>query len=68
VYWEVGSGVGVAELAFNKTRELVTQGLNKELKETNVKTLVSSVALCLSEIWTMKQEIVVKLKAFEIRA
>jgi hypothetical protein len=42
---EVKSRFGMAELAFNKTRELVITGLKKELKKRMVKALVRLVAL-----------------------
>src|SRR5580692_786931 len=48
------------------TRELVTIGLKTELKKRLVKTLIWPVALHGCETWTMKQQIVEKLNAFEM--
>ena len=63
---EVKARIGMAKVAFNKTRELVTKGLKTELKKRLVKTLVWPVALYGCETWTMKQQIMDKLKAFEM--
>src|SRR5580698_1937762 len=63
---EVKARIGMAKAAFNKTRELVTKGLIIELKKMLVKTLIWPVALYGCETWTMKQQIVDKLNAFEM--
>src|SRR5580692_4951510 len=63
---EVKARIGMAKVAFNKTRELVTKSLKTELKKRLVKTLIWSVALYGCEMWTMKQQIVDKLNAFEM--
>jgi hypothetical protein len=63
---EVKARIGMAKVAFNKTRELVTKGLKTELKKRLVKTLIWPVALYGCETWTMKQQIVDKLNAFEM--
>src|SRR5580692_9861768 len=42
------------------------KGLKTELKKTLVKTLIWPVALYCCETWTMKQQIVDKLNAFEM--
>ena len=63
---DVKTRIGMAKVAFNKTRELVTKGLNNGLKERLVHTLVWSVALYGCETWTMKKEVVDKLRAFEM--
>jgi hypothetical protein len=54
------------KVAVNESRELVTTSLTKELKKRMIKTLVWPVALHGYETWTMKQEIMYKLKAFEM--
>jgi hypothetical protein len=63
---EVKARIGMAKVAFNKTRELVTKGLKTELKKRLVKTLIWPVALYGCETWTMKQQIMDKLNAFEM--
>ena len=56
----------MVKVAFNKRRELVRKGLKTELKKRLVKTLIWPVALYGCETWTMKQQIVDKLNAFEM--
>jgi hypothetical protein len=48
----------MAKVSFDKSKELLTKGLKKDLKKRMVKTLVWPVALYGCETWTMKKEIV----------
>src|SRR5580692_8781801 len=48
---EVKARIGMAKVAFNKTRERVTKGLKTELKKRLVQTLMWPVALYGCETW-----------------
>jgi hypothetical protein len=63
---EVKARIAMAKVSFNKSKELLTKGLKKDLKKRMVKTLVWPVALYGCETWTMKKEVVDKLNAFEM--
>jgi len=63
---EVKARIGMAKEAFNKTKGLMTNSLNKVLKKRMVKTLVWPVALYGYETWTMKKEVIDRLNAFEM--
>jgi hypothetical protein len=54
----------LAKASFNKSKELLTKGLKKDLNKRKVKTLVWPMALYGRETWPMKKEIVDKLNAF----
>jgi len=62
---DVKARIAMAKVSFNKSKELLTQGLKKDLKRM-VKTLVWPMALYGCETWTMKKEVVDKLNAFEM--
>jgi hypothetical protein len=64
---EVKARIAMAKVAFNESKELLTRGLKKDLKKRMVKKrMACPVALYGCETWTMKQELVDKLKAFEM--
>jgi hypothetical protein len=52
-------------VSVNKSTELLTKCLKKDLKNRMVKTLLCPVALYGCETWKMKKETVDKLNAFE---
>jgi hypothetical protein len=56
----------MAKVSFNKSKELLTKGLKKDLKKRMIKTLVWPVALYGCETWTVKKDVVDKLNAFEM--
>ena len=52
---EIKSRIAIAKNAFNKSRELLSKRLSKELKKKVIKTIVWSVALHRSETWTIRK-------------
>ena len=52
--------------AFNKRRELMTGGMDREVKKRLVKALVWPVALYGCETWTLRKMEIDRLKAFEM--
>src|SRR5688572_33130650 len=58
--------IAMGKDAFYKRGELLRGGLNRKLKKRMVKALVWSVVLYGSETWTMRQEDIKRLEAFEM--
>src|SRR5688572_33001859 len=58
--------IAMGKDAFYKRVELLRGGLSRKLKKRMVKTLVWSVVLYGSETWTMRQEDIKRLEAFEM--
>ena len=52
--------------SFNKRKILLIKNFNRELKKRIVKTTVWSVKLHACETWTLKQNNIKKLEAFEM--
>ena len=52
--------------AFNKRKELMTGGMDREVKKRLVKALILPVALYGCETWTMRKMEIDKLRAFEM--
>src|ERR1043165_9450291 len=63
---EIKRRIALGKDAFYKRGELLTGSLNMKLKKRMVKTLVWSVVLYGSETWTMRQEDIKRLEAFEM--
>jgi hypothetical protein len=63
---EIKRRIAMGKDAFNKRWELLRGKLNMNLKKRMVKTLVCSVVLYGSEIWTMRKDGIRRLKAFEM--
>ena len=63
---EVKRRIAMGKDAFYKRGELLRGGLNRKLKKRMVKALVWSVVLYGSETWTMRQEDIKRLEAFEM--
>ena len=60
--------IGMAKDAFNKRRELMTKSFSVDVKKRLIKSLVWPVAMYASETWTMRNEEVDRIDAFEMWA
>jgi|SRR6218665_1563672 len=63
---EIKTRIGVAKNAFNQRKELLSKGLNKDIKKRIIKAIVWSVALYAAETWTYRKEDIRRLEAFEL--
>ena len=63
---EIRRRIALGKQAFNKRRELMRRSFNQELKKRMVKCLVWSVVLYGAETWTIRQEDLKRLQAFEM--
>ena len=63
---EIKTRIGMAKAAFIKRQELLSKSLCTALRKRMVKSLVWSVALYASETWTLRQEDIKRLQAFEM--
>ena len=63
---EIQRRIVLGKDAFEKRKELLRRGINKELKKKMIKTLVWSVMLYGSETWTMRMEDIKRIEAFEM--
>ena len=63
---DVKSRIALAKDAFNKRKELLTKGLSKKLKKRMVKILIWPVVLYGCETWTLLEEEIDRLQAFEM--
>src|SRR6476469_9097243 len=63
---DVKTRIGIAKDAFNKRKDLLTRSIRVDLKKRLVKTLVWPVVLYGCETWTMAQEEITRLNAFEM--
>ena len=63
---EIKRRIALGKDAFYKRGELLRGSLSMKLKKRMVKTLVWSVVLYGSETWTMRQEDIKRLEAFEM--
>ena len=60
------SRIALAKDAFNKRKELLTEGLGKKLKKRMVKMLIWPVVLYGCETWTLLEEEIDRLQALEM--
>jgi len=63
---EIRKRIAIAKEAFNNRGELLRGKLSKGLKKRMVKVLVWSVALYAAEIWTLREDDISRLEAFEM--
>src|SRR6478609_7987980 len=58
--------IGMAKVAFNKRKELLTRSIRVDLRKRLIKTLVWPVVLYGCVTWTMRKEELNRLNAFEM--
>ena len=63
---DVKSRIAMAKDAFNQRKDLLTRGLSRTLKTRMVKVLVWPVVLYGCETWTLLQDEINRLQAFEM--
>ena len=63
---EIKARLSMARTAFTKRRDLLSKGFNNRVKNRIIKTIIWSVALYASETWTMSEEDIKKIEAFEM--
>jgi len=63
---EIQKRIAMAKETFNKKAELLRGKLSKDLNKQMVKVLVWSVALHASQTWTLRNDDIKRLKAFEM--
>lgn len=63
---DVKGRIAAAKNAFNNRKELLTKRMSKAVKKRIIKSLIWSVALYGCETWTLREEEIGKLNAFEM--
>ena len=63
---EIKARIAMAKTAFNRRKELLTRGIRRKVKKKIIKTVVWSVLLYGSEIWSPKTEDIRRIEAFEM--
>src|SRR6218665_1702252 len=63
---EIRRGIAMGKDAFYKRKELLRGKLNKNMKKRVIKSMIWSVVLYGSETWTMRNEDIKRLEAFEM--